>query len=93
MRRSAPPTAADEAGLYPAVVSPAAFPLGRRGLGSAVLSACGAMPYNASLHLRRRLGHPVQHIERAGLLWLAAEIFADLAPHIRFADFRSLAQH
>jgi hypothetical protein len=51
------------------------------------------MPYNASLHLRRRLGHPVQHVERAGLLWLAAEIFADLAPHIRLADFRSLAQH
>src|ERR1700732_1947301 len=53
--RSARAAAADEAGLDTAIVSPAAFPLGRRGLGSAVLCACGAMPYDPSLHLRRRL--------------------------------------
>ncbi len=43
--------------------------------------------------LRRRLRHRAQHIERAGLLWLAAEIFADLAPHIRLADLWSLPDH
>jgi hypothetical protein len=37
--------------------------------------------------------HGVQHIKRTGLLGLAAEIFADIAPHIRLADVRYLAQH
>jgi len=59
-------------------------------LGSAILRARGAMPHDPPLHLRRRLGHPVQHIERARLLWLAAEIFADVAPHILLADVRPL---
>ena len=34
-----------------------------------------------------------EHIEGAGLLWLATEIFADIAPHIRLADLRSLPEH
>jgi hypothetical protein len=96
-RRSARPLAsslvADESGLDPVVVSPTASTPGRRGLGSAILRARGAMPHDPPLHLRRRLGHPVQHIERARLLWLAAEIFADVAPHILLADVRPLPDH
>jgi hypothetical protein len=48
------------------------------------------MPYYPPLHLTRRFCHRRQQIERAGLLGLAAEIFADLAPHIGLADGGSL---
>ena len=60
---------------------------------ASALWARGALSYVLPLSLTRRLCYLVEHIDRAGLQRLAAEIFADLAPHIRFADFRSLAQH
>jgi hypothetical protein len=69
--------------------SPSARSPARPGLSRAVLRARHPV-VGPPLHLTRRLRHRGRHVERAGLLGLAAEIFAGLAPHIGLADVRSL---